>query len=127
MRRSQHVWSKLYKRAVLEDAKHWGLGCRIGDLERQVDGQRERLEALVETVARLPARALPDRGSVRGSEISSSGGGGEVVDALVMGKVLSVEQDMNELVTVMCAARPDKYLQVSGSRGRCVRRAHAMI
>eukprot|EP00904_Undaria_pinnatifida_P000080 jgi/Undpi1/10072/HiC_scaffold_28.g12526.m1 len=136
----EELWDRLYMRAVISDSYNWHLGWRLEDLTRQAANQRARLMTMVDTLEQLPTRPhgppLPltakmvawvgggqegagdgrgereGEGDGGGTVEGKGGGGGGVSQAVLLAKVLAQEEDLNRVVSVECAARPDLYVQV---------------
>lgn len=122
-------------RAVVRNPENWHLGWRLQDLAQQVAYQRDRIFTLLHIVDKVPPLTTPlmkrvgtgtmkgaregglGRGDGGGSGGAASVGGAEIPHEISLAKVFSAEEDLNRLVSVSCAARPGKFLQV-GQRVR---------
>lgn len=128
----QLEWDKYYMRAVVQDNERWHIGWRLEDLARQVASQRSRMTVLLEALEQLPP-APPQgtfapvtgqlKGRVAGPGKGDKAGGqrtkvegeekGEVLPNVLLATVLAEEEDLNRVVSVECATRTRRYLQVS--------------
>lgn len=118
-------------RAVVQDNEQWHIGWRLEDLARQVASQRSRMTVLLEALERLPPPPpqgpfAPVTGQLKGPEAGPGNGDkaggqrtkvegeekGEVLPNVLLLTVLAEEEDLNRVVSVECATRMRRYLQV---------------
>lgn len=93
----QLQWGRYYMRAVVEDEDSWHLGWRMEDLAQQAANQRARMAFLLEVLEDLPAQKPDTNDALRRASLA---------------KVLSEEEDLNRVVSLGCATRPGKFVQV---------------
>lgn len=90
-------------------------------MERQVATQRVRLNTLLEALQQLAKPSSAEGEAKRGLDVGGSGGidnkedeHGEALQAMMLAKVLTAGEDLNQLVTIQCKTRQSWYLQVFG-------------
>lgn len=107
-------------RAVVQDYYHWQIGWRLEDLSRQAANQRDRMKGLLESLKEFPARgggsSSPLAAKVAGWMGAGLGGAADddenLTPEIFLAKVLAEEEDLNRVVSVECATRPNTYVQV---------------
>lgn len=123
-------------RAVVSDSYRWQTGWRLEDLAKQTANQKDRINALQEALEQVPLSSAGQppltaklAGWVGGAGKEGGfsdkdagyrlGEGGEeeekeeeVTRAVWAAKVVAAEEDLNRIVSIECATRPGKYLQV---------------
>lgn len=132
---SQIEWDRYYMRAVVSDSYRWQTGWRLEDLAKQAASQRDRLNALQEALEQVPPSSAghPPLSAKLAEWVGGAGkeGGfsdkdagyspgeregeekeGEETRAVWAARVLAAEEDLDRIVSVECASRPEKYLQV---------------